>query len=280
MMMIVVHYFVLTVKSGSICSFRGGKRHGKGILTFDDGSVCDGIWKEDFFCSGSRTYESRTSRRLIYEGSLTKDQTGWTDVSSSHMHGQGKLTYKGGLLYEGIWEKGYLYQGNMKSGLCDGEGTLVCPDGVYKGCFQEGKRHGPGTFAFDNGNTYEGTWKEGKEDGQGTRTYAYDGAYEGMWKEGKEDGQGTRTYANGTTYKGTWKEGKEDGQGTRTYAKGITYKGMWKKGKEDGQGTRKYANGSVYFMWKEGMQNGQGKHVSKITKVSKEGTFKNGFYKG
>ena len=43
------------------------------------------------------------------------------------------------------------------------------------GFFENGKRHGEGTFTYQNGDKYSGWWQYGVKAGQGTYSYAKDG---------------------------------------------------------------------------------------------------------
>ena len=43
------------------------------------------------------------------------------------------------------------------------------------GFFENGRRHGEGTFTYENGDTYSGWWKYGVKCGQGTYIYKNSG---------------------------------------------------------------------------------------------------------
>ena len=43
------------------------------------------------------------------------------------------------------------------------------------GFYENGRRHGEGTFTYENGDTYSGWWKYGVKCGKGTYTYASTG---------------------------------------------------------------------------------------------------------
>jgi hypothetical protein len=64
-------------------------------------------------------------------------------------------------------------------------------DSNYKGEFEDGKRHGKGTYTSVTGVIYDGDWAEGKKHGYGKLTYPSGNlTYEGRWendtfKEGK-----------------------------------------------------------------------------------------------
>ena len=50
-----------------------------------------------------------------------------------------------------------------------------CFNFYFKGFYENGKRHGEGTFHYANGDSYSGWWKYGVKCGEGTYTYASTG---------------------------------------------------------------------------------------------------------
>jgi len=98
-------------------------------------------------------------------------------------------------------------------------------------------------YIRENGSRYVGEWEDGKKHGQGTYTYPDGGKYEGEWKDGKENGQGTYTWSDGRKYVGECKDGKKHGKGTYTFSDGRKYVGEYKDDKKHGQGTFTYPDG-------------------------------------
>eukprot|EP00984_Skeletonema_dohrnii_P006457 scaffold2306_cov82-Skeletonema_dohrnii-CCMP3373.AAC.1 len=85
--------------------------HGVGKMTYADGSVSTGIWKNG---------------QIVYEGELLHGKP----------HERGKKVYSNGDVYEGDW----------KNGFRDGEGTLNFENGdVYTGEWRANKMQGKGT---------------------------------------------------------------------------------------------------------------------------------------
>lgn len=144
-------------------------RHGEGELRYKNGSVYQGMWKK-----GMK----------------------W---------GDGKMTYASGNYYEGQWEnnkrngQGIMnwitsnekYTGHWKDNFQSGFGTHIWLDSNnenkllrnrYVGYWQNGQRHGKGTFYYSNGSKYEGDWVENFKDGYGVFTFedgtTYDGPFE------------------------------------------------------------------------------------------------------
>jgi hypothetical protein len=76
----------------------------------------------------------------------------------------------------------------------------------YEGDVKNGKPDGQGTETFPDGSKYIGEWIGGKPTGQGTQTY-YDGdKYVGLFKDGKYHGQGTYTFSYGGKFVGEFKD--------------------------------------------------------------------------
>ena len=114
-------------------------------------------------------------------------------------HGQGKMTYANGDVYEGAWENDEYH----------GQGTLTYTDGdVYEGAWKNGECYGQGKMTYADGDVYEGEWENDKRHGQGKCTDTEGNIYEGAWKDGWRHGQGTMTYADGRVYEGDWKDDK------------------------------------------------------------------------
>jgi hypothetical protein len=128
------------------------------------------------------------------------------------------------------------YEGEIKNGLPNGQGTETYTDGTkYVGEYEGGSIIN-GTVTYPDGRKYVGGFKDGKYNGQGTDTSPYGRKYVGEFKDGLPNGQGTDTYPNGEKYVGKWKNGKRNGQGTFTYPDGRKYEGEWKDDKKHGQG--------------------------------------------
>ena len=195
-----IEYFKGVVYEGEVLN---KKPHGVGKVTYKDGSVCEGIWKDG---------------NIVYEGQLNEQ---------GKPHGKGTWFYPYGT-----------YKGGWKNGKKHGKGTSKRSDGsmAYKGGWKNNLQDGDGTFKYRNGNVYTGGIRAGKRHGNGVMTYANGDTYDGQWKNGKEDGQGTMKFHNGDVYKGKFSKGKLHGKGTHTYAAGDLFKsiGEWKEGKKFG----------------------------------------------
>ena len=164
---------------------RERKPHGRGKMTFPDGSSYEGDFVNVMpHGKGKMTYADGSS----YEGDF--DDNGMPK-------GIGKLTRSDGTIYEG---EGDFAHANGKP---EGRGKLTFSDGsIYKGDFSNGKPHGEGKMIYPNGSTYEGGWWGGRRDGKGS--------YTGVWKEGVPSGRGVYRWC----YE-AWKSGQ--------FIKNLTY---------------------------------------------------------
>lgn len=145
--------------------------------------------------------------------------------------------YKGGDSYVGEWENGKRH----------GQGTYTwASGGTYVGQWKKGDMHGTGKRIYQNGDVYEGSFEYDKRYGYGVMKHTSGSSYAGYWKDNKKEGQGTFKYANGAVYVGPWKDDKRNGLGKLTYTSGDEYVGEFKDDKAHGQGYRTYAGGDRY----------------------------------
>tara|TARA_B100000029_G_C16943828_1_gene729858 strand:- start:37 stop:567 length:531 start_codon:yes stop_codon:yes gene_type:complete len=121
----------------------------------------------------------------------------------------------------------------------------------YQGQVKDGKPNGQGTFTWSDGSKYVGDWKDGEMNGQGTFTNSWGDKYVGEYKDGKPNGQGTGNWFSGSVYVGEWKNGRRNGQGTTTRSDLVKWVGEYKVGylwngtqyDKDGKIEYKYVNG-------------------------------------
>ena len=239
-----------------------GKPDGFGVLTYpyNEKSVV-GEWK-----NGKEWNTKHTKKDGTFIGKFENGEwiVSWGVLYIGERNGKfGYFTEKWeGLENEDNRDIGK-YEGEIKNGFPNGQGTFTLNDGEkYVGEFKDGKSHGQGTYTFKKGNKYVGGWKDGKRNGQGTITWSDGKKYVGEWKNGKYNGQGTLTLPNGEKYVGGYKNGERSGQGTFNFSDGEKFVGEWKNGKKNGQGTFTFPNGEKYVgEWKNGEKNGQGTYT-------------------
>jgi hypothetical protein len=97
---------------------------------------------------------------------------------------------------KGVSESGkpYTYTGSIINGKAHGKGRRAYDDGcVYEGDFEDNKMHGTGTYTWLDGQEYIGDWKDGLKEGTGTYTWPSGKKYIGEYKNDKKEGTGTQT---------------------------------------------------------------------------------------
>jgi len=120
--------------------------HGKGVMTYNNGSVYEGDFKNGIRF-GAGTYKSADGDEYI--GSFRNDIP----------EGYGRASYIDGSRYEGEWRHGGIngkgvftyvsgdsFEGHFKEGIRDGEGVYVCADGS-----RILQRYVDGKLAFEDG---------------------------------------------------------------------------------------------------------------------------------
>ena len=75
-------------------------------------------------------------------------------------------------------------------------------------CREIQDRHKHNCFADSKTKNYRGEWRHGKKHGQGTYTYNNRNKYVGEFRNGKPHGQGIITYHDGSVWKGIWWNGQ------------------------------------------------------------------------
>ena len=132
---------------------------------------------------------------------------------------------------------------------------------LLSGYYQNGFRHGVGTYRFKVGGKYQGEYDQGKKHGQGTFWYPDGSRYEGSWVDDQRNGTGTYYYPSGDTYEGEWYEHKRHGQGLYTYAEsGAQYRGTWDQGKRKGPGELLFKNHKYTGYFDDDLPSGTGKY--------------------
>lgn len=187
-------------------SLENGKRHGEGVYTAADGVTrYDGQWVQ-----GHRHGQGR----LMYDTSGESYYFGqWED---GWKHGFGRQVWPSGNIYEGQWQFGKMagqgsmswfemgvheeYTGNWEDDHPQGVGTHTWhapepkPDQTIK--------DGP---SQQMNNRYQGQWDNGVRHGEGTFYYANGAKYCGSWDVNVKSGEGRYTFEDGKVYAGPFK---------------------------------------------------------------------------
>ena len=83
------------------------------------------------------------------------------------------------------------YTGGLLNGFPDGHGTLIYDNGtIYKGDFENGKKHGFGRLHIPERYTYKGQFLNDQFEGTGEKINENGTIYSGEFLKGLEDGQG------------------------------------------------------------------------------------------
>lgn len=246
--------------------FLGGKFHGKGVSTRNDGNIrYDGEWRNGKFHGEGIYYYSKgdPQNRAHYQGRFFN----------------GVRVGKGVLM----WKDGTSYEGDFEENKMSGQGVMKWPCGdVYEGEFANGTRNGYGKYTSADGYSYEGQWKDGKREGEGKTTYPDGWSAECVWRNDTPYTGETRQYADdGETllYEGDIVEGKKQGrgviyctrQGRDCFFKGEICNGSWQVG------TLYYANGNIWYdgTWRGTSYYGKGTEYDEEGHVLRQGTFEN-----
>ena len=100
---------------------------------------------------------------------------------------------------------------------------------LFLGQWENGVKHGEGTYLYANKDTYAGWWMFGKKEGNGTYTYSQTGMkLVGDWKD-NSIAQGRWVFPNGTYYQGKFTNNKPNETGTWHYPNGNTLQGTYKQ---------------------------------------------------
>lgn len=144
-----------------------GKMHGKGVLTYTNGNVYEGGFKEGVK-HGKGIF--RWANGDVYEGEFQNDLR----------NGRGVYTSINGNRYDGEW----------KDNLKNGHGVFFYKNGDrYDGDYCNSLKHGKGVYYFKNGNTFSGEWQNDMRSGDGILTFADGSKKRQKWENDKLIGE-------------------------------------------------------------------------------------------
>ncbi|KAI3384829.1 hypothetical protein SNEBB_009081 [Seison nebaliae] len=161
-------------------------------------------------------------RCKIYETNGNTYAGEWKD---NKRHGKGSYFWKEThLVYEGDWLEGNRTGYGMISHQTE-KGDLRK---LYAGNWHMNKRHGQGTYFYENGDYYEGEWVNDVREGWGKMMHSNGDSYEGYWSNNLRHGLGMYIFANGDRYEGGWHEDVRHGEGKFFFRKKRRlYEGEW-----------------------------------------------------
>ena len=232
------------------------KPYGEGIMTFSDGEIYEGEWK-DGKIDGKGTYNF--SNGNVYKG----------EFKDNGINGQGTFNYFNGDVCEGNFKNGrrdgkcvYKFSnGDVFEGYYEDDkmnhGILKFSGGeVFEGDFKDDKMN-HGILKFSSGEVFEGDFKDNKMN-YGTFKYS-DGIYTGEFKDNKFGGHGTLKYTSGEVYEGEFKDSQRNGHGIYKYLSGNVFEGEYIDDKKNGHGVYRYSSGDIFEgEHKNGIRNGHG----------------------
>jgi len=165
--------------------FKGGKRHGKGVLTPASviNTLISGLDSASIATSAATT-TALVAASCYYKGEWEHDQiAGIGEVKQFHIPISEHSKVTG------------IYEGNTKNGIPWGTG---------------------GYCAYKDGSEYLGEWKQGKKNGVGVYIYTNLDKYEGKFVGNRRCGAGKLMCKNGDVHDGLWDHDKPNGYGRRS----------------------------------------------------------------
>ena len=189
--------------------------HGRGTMVYGTergvmkpGDVYEGPWAGGDHADGAVVI--RYANKDVYKG----------DYIGKLRHGQGRMEYSHGNIFDGRWVRGTRREGWVKADT---------PVGMYEGHWKDERPHGEGKMRFIDGGFYQGDWVHGLRHGEGVMSNGSWRSYSGGWKYDRFDGDGTLSDLRScSTYHGLFSEGKKHGAGKELYGFiDAQFEGTW-----------------------------------------------------
>ncbi len=213
------------------------KRHGKGTMTYSNGSIYEGEWKDDQRCGIGELRKSSVANSSSYKGEWRDDKlNGQGTFNDNYTSYEGE--FKDGE-YNGngtLSQKRYnvivsTYTGNFVRGKKHGQGTEKCKEYTYKGSFINDKMNGQGRQDFPNKDYFDGSFLSGVfHKGKVRKTEETGDVYVGCYEKNAYEGHGKLTMTDGTVYTGNFKGGQLHGVITVTKPDGTKVKETYENG--------------------------------------------------
>lgn len=165
-----------------IGGWMAGKKCGNGRMNYADGSYYEGDWCNDEY-HGKGVYRYPPGIvvyiQIIHGHKLNRSLKGHRhesytgDFRRGRKHGTGTLVYGNGDVYRGRWSNDHKHGKVCPLDFCrnpvpnelshsstDRQGSIEHAVGgqVFKGVWDHGKKMGPGTYTFPNGDKFSGEW--------------------------------------------------------------------------------------------------------------------------
>lgn len=129
------------------------------------------------------------------------------------------------------------YQGALRDGLPNGEGTLAFNNGKWhRGTFIDGRMHGPGETHYPDGRVIRAEYQNDAAQ-RGEIVYADGRRFEGQIHDGQPSGSGTMSMPSGEVLTARFRNGAAEGFGLLEGAGGkALYAGTFRDGEPHGEG--------------------------------------------
>ena len=267
-----------------------GKRNGRGLFLFDNGSCYSGEWKNDEITGWGMVrsvpaldFDEHWNKKILcqrhvgrYEGGqlVSENRTLFYpngEIFIGTMASNGKLKAYG----KKIMPDGKCYVGNWVNGKCNGKGMLYFSNCVttVQGTFKDGEFVGNVIYNSPGWGKYTGEYQNGTVTGRGIKTWPDGAMSEGRFREG-EMVYGATVWPDGRKYIGGFFQNQFAGESKLTYGNGDIYEGAFYKGKRNGKGFYQWADGDVFYgNYVDDMRNGQGTFYEKSTRKYTKATW-------
>ncbi len=121
------------------------------------------------------------------------------------------------------------YEGNYYDGMRHGQGKMIYPTGdIYEGEWFENKANGEGSYTYKkSGDIYSGSFVMDKKQGQGTYEFGADSSMLiGEWVDGQIT-TGKWVLKGAAVYEGAFKLGRPFGEGKFNFESGLSQSGVY-----------------------------------------------------
>lgn len=223
-----------------------GKRHGRGIRVWADGSRYEGEWASDVQ-HGFGVYVGSGPRGMRYEGSWTDGQRCGQGVASYGDNTGAAFNCPLGYRHAGS-DGRCVYDGEWRADAFNGHGTFTCCDGrQHTGTWKGGNPHGPGRrIAMPKslwiplpdfrsplsaaGMTPYAICTAGLGAGVPLDAHSRIRVVEGIWADGVQEGRGRALLNRGDVVEGVWAGGALTGSVAVTFASGRSTTAAYRRG--------------------------------------------------
>ena len=271
--------FTYTSGGKYIGQWRGGFRHGRGVMMWPDGAHYDGQWEYGKPCGkGTFTHIDGEQYQGAWRGKdgFSDFYTGWLEEKTEKLRSKRYIPNPTSRLegelagmrirldgMESVIDKlkTALGKGFQPMGGTDRTWKQVqYPTGMtYEGEMAGDQRDGRGKTTWTNGETYEGDWKDDMQSGYGKNVWADGSLFHGQYYNNLKQGVGLYQWEDGSHYLGEWRADKMAGVGKYVWPQGKVYTGQWLAGVFHGVGELVTANGRRFLgEWQQGKKHGVG----------------------